>query len=326
MEALEERISLRRITLSSLRTSLLPRPNLYSAIDPNAQPVLEHLNAQLHEFYNSTFMPRYFEVSEKENTAWTQLKAHWHLKNSIPQGSRVLELGCGAAHPCRHMADRQITYTGVDWSEYTIARNSKQWPNHTFLPSSLYNVALSDDSFDAVISLYVIEHLAWPHRLLDEMYRLVRPGGLIGILCPPFRIRSYIKSFDYGLSPRPFREKLKSGRLFDAALHLYQHRIAYPILLKRRYPRGPIQHRFLINIKPVCLQYPTWFPDADAVYLADTQEIVSYLAGKGVSLVQEWPKEGYVLMQKNASQHARVVTIPQEKLLGSTREKSLTAA
>src|SRR5262249_56584641 len=105
MKGLEEWISFRGITLSSLRTSLMPRPNLYSAIDPNAQPVLKHLNTQLHEFYNSTFMPRYFEASENANTAWTQLKAHWHLKNSIPQGSLVLELRCGAAHPCLNSTD-----------------------------------------------------------------------------------------------------------------------------------------------------------------------------------------------------------------------------
>jgi ubiquinone/menaquinone biosynthesis C-methylase UbiE len=229
------------------------------------------------------------------------MRAHWHLKSSLPPASRVVDLGCGSAHACRNLADRQINYTGVDWSSDQITLNQKQMPAHNFLASSLYKVPLADESFDAAISLYVIEHLVWPHRLIDEMYRLVRPGGLIGMLFPPFRIRHSIKSFDYGLSAQPFKDKLKSGLLLDAALHLYQHRIAYLLYLKKNFPRRCVEHQFLINLKPICLQSGAWFPDADAVYLADSAEIVMRLYGKGAVLIEEWPKQGYVLMRKRDS-------------------------
>lgn len=279
----------------------MPQVELCSAIDPHAQPRLEQLNADLYEFYNSKFATQDFVVRESMNYVWTpELEAHWHLKNAIPKGSRVVDLGCGTGHACRNLRDRHIKYTGVDWSEEQIVHNREQMPNHTFVSSSLYDTSLPDGSFDVAISLYVIEHLVWPHRFLDEMYRVTQPGGLIGILTPPFRIRSTIKSFNFGFSPRPFWEKLRSGRLLDATLHLYQHRIAYPAYLKRNHPRGSNRHRFLVNLKPVCLRFENWFPDADAVYLTDTEEIVAHLAAKGAIRIEEWPKHCYILMRKAA--------------------------
>ncbi len=276
-----------------------PSVALCSAVDSEAQDFLEDLNAALYKFYNSDFGAKYFERAESTGGNWTpKFRAHLHLKSVISYGSRVIDLGCGTAHPWRNLADSGICYTGVDWSESQIGVNRIQMPEHTFLASSLYEVPLPDGAFDVAMSLYVIEHLVWPHKLLDEMWRLVKPGGIIAILCPPFRIRNTIKSFPYGLSPGPFMEKVKSGMLLDAVLHFIEHRITYPAYLRAHYPRGTDRHRFLINLKPVCLTHRVWFPDADAVYLADTAEITAYLVSKGSELIVEWPKQGYVLVRK----------------------------
>ena len=40
-----------------------------------------------------------------------------------------------------------------------------------------------------------------------------RAGGLIAIMTPPFRVGEYLKSFDYGLSAQPIKQKLRKGRL-----------------------------------------------------------------------------------------------------------------
>ena len=278
---------------------LVPRPRLCSALDPAVQPQLEALNGRLFAFYNSEVAAHYFATAEDINVEWSpSFLGHWRLKDAVPVGSRVLDLGCGSAHTARHFADRQIIYTGVDWSAERIERNREAMPQHQFVASSLYDVSLPSDSFDAVVSFYTIEHLVWPHRLLDQMYRLVRPGGLVAVLCPPFRLKAYLKSFDYGLSARPFADKLRSFRLLDAALHLYQHRVFYPRYLRSHHPRGAAEHRFLISLDPICLNNTAWFPDADAVYLADTEEIGDYLAAKGAARVDELPENGYILMRR----------------------------
>ena len=43
------------------------------------------------------------------------------------------------------------------------------------------DVDFSDKSFDAVFSHNVLEHLPEPNKALQEMYRVLKPGGVIGI-------------------------------------------------------------------------------------------------------------------------------------------------
>lgn len=147
---------------------IAPRLQLCSVLDCDTEPQLKQLDSQLRAFYNSTFAQQYFESAESKNILWTpKMRGHWHLKHAIPKGSRVIDLGCGTAHPCRNMADRDIKYTGVDWSEEQIAQNIKLMPGQTFMALSLYDASLPNESFDAAISLHVIEHMVWPNRLLD---------------------------------------------------------------------------------------------------------------------------------------------------------------
>lgn len=284
----------------SLPSRLRPRPRLCSALDPEAQPQLQELSERLQAFYNdSAVAADYFAAAERVNPTWTpKMTGHWRLKQAIPPGSRVVDLGCGTAHPCRNLEDRDVRYTGVDWSKPQIDHNRGRMPNHEFVAASLYRTPLSAGSFDAAISLYTIEHLCWPHLLLEEMLRLVRPGGLIAVLTPPFRQRAAIKSFDYGLSPRPFKDKLRTLRWLDAALHLYQHRVAYPWFLRRNHPIDAPEHRFLIHLDPICLQSRTWFPDADAVYLTYAREILDHLVRLGADEVELRPFDCYVVARK----------------------------
>jgi len=282
-----------------MKRHFCPQPRLVSALDPAAQPALEALNAAMVAFYNSPVVDRYFATAETINADWPpDFKPHHHLRGSIPPESTVLDIGCGSAHPARHLAGVIGRYIGVDWSEQQIARNRDTFPQHTFIAGSVYDVALPASTADVVTCFYVIEHCVWPHRLLDEILRLTRPGGLIAILTPPFRHGAYLKSFPYGLSAQPFPAKLRRFRWLDAALHLYQHRFWYPRYLRRHHPRGAEGQEFLIFQDPVCLTAREWFPDADAVYLADTAEIASYLSQRGAETQQHWPEWGYVLARK----------------------------
>lgn len=287
--------------MSRLVQLLCPRPTLYSALDPAAQAELVQLNHQLEAFYNGPVVARYFAAGESVNAEWSaNFVPHRHLHEAIPLGSTIVDLGCGSGHPSRHLKDRLGAYIGVDWSEEQCAANRRRMPEHRFITGALYDAPLPDRSADVVMSLYVIEHCVWPHRLLDEMLRLARPGGLIALLTPPFRHRSYLKSFDYGLSARPFSAKVRSLSLLDVAWHVYQHRVWYPFYLRRHHPRGRDGHRFLISRHPVALRSVEWFPDSDAVYISDTQEMMDYLCTRGASEVVHWPKWGYVLARKGA--------------------------
>ena len=49
-------------------------------------------------------------------------------------------------------------------------------------------------------------------------------------------------------------------------------------------------------MNPVCLTGIPFFPDSDAVYLADTFEMQDYLAARGAAPHTHWPELGYLVM------------------------------
>ncbi len=53
--------------------------------------------------------------------------------------------------------------------------------NVEFQCGSIYELPFSDESFDAVFAHAVLEHLNQPAKALSEMYRVAKPGALIGL-------------------------------------------------------------------------------------------------------------------------------------------------
>ena len=55
-----------------------------------------------------------------------------------------------------------------------------------------------DDSVDEVVAIQVLEHLAKPLTLLEEIYRVLKPGGTIDVAVPDLTIisREWAKSTD----------------------------------------------------------------------------------------------------------------------------------
>lgn len=72
----------------------------------------------------------------------------------------------------------------VEESEVEIARSNAETlglSNVTFETASIYELPYDDNSFDAVFSHAVFEHIHEPVKVLQEMRRVLKPGGVIGI-------------------------------------------------------------------------------------------------------------------------------------------------
>ena len=102
------------------------------------------------------------------------------LASRLHDGARVLELGCGAGLlDTRALAER-FAVTGVDISGEQIERARRSVPTATFLHGDLTELDLAPESFDAVASFFVFNHV--PRDLLsglfERIHRWLVPGGL----------------------------------------------------------------------------------------------------------------------------------------------------
>jgi SAM-dependent methyltransferase len=97
----------------------------------------------------------------------------------VPEGSDVLELGCGAGVDAIELAEGR-RYTGVDLSEAVISLARGRVPSGTFVHGDLASVAFPQASFDAVVSLYVFGHVPANEHVATfrRVYEWLRPGGL----------------------------------------------------------------------------------------------------------------------------------------------------
>ncbi len=253
--------------------------HLVSATDPQAGPALHTLNGQLAAYYNCAAIGEYHQIAETVNKVWSRPSYHMLVRELVRPGMTVLDMGCGSGHAFANLKDRGARYTGIDWSRARVAENAKVYgTGPSFLAGSLYNTKLATNSYDVCFSLYVLEHLVWPHLFLREMVRLTRPGGWLMVLCPDFRSLGRIPSLRYGKVVAPLRDKMRRGLLIDGAQHLFLRTVYYPRVIRRRYPRE--RFPFLINLEPSCLG-GAYYADNDAVYFVDREEVSAELARLG---------------------------------------------
>jgi len=116
-----------------------------------------------------------------EADAWPRLELLALLEAELPDGSDVLELGCGAGIPVtRQLAERHHV-TAVDLSARQIELARSNAPGATFVHGDALTVELPAASFDAAVSLYMTGHVPRDEHLelVRRVARWLRPGGLL---------------------------------------------------------------------------------------------------------------------------------------------------
>lgn len=114
------------------------------------------------------------------------------LKNMVPgrlgyfdtlyswQGKKVLDLGCAGGFMAEALDDRGAHVTGIDPAAEAIAAAR----DHAHDRSIQYDIGVgealpySDGAFDVVVCVDVLEHVTDLQAVLDEVSRVLKPGGM----------------------------------------------------------------------------------------------------------------------------------------------------
>ena len=111
---------------------------------------------------------------------------------------KILDLGCGSGRQVVFLAKKDFSVYGFDIAEEGI-KIAKEWLNNEGLEAdfkigSIYKkLPYLDNFFDAVISTHAIHHgrIEDIRKAIGELYRVLKPGGLIFINLRKRRIRKY---------------------------------------------------------------------------------------------------------------------------------------
>jgi SAM-dependent methyltransferase len=96
----------------------------------------------------------------------------------LSEGADVLELGCGPGVDAAHLAHRR-RYTGVDLSRVQLKIARQHVADGTFLHGDFTAMDFPRDSFNAVVSFLVFNHVpaAEQTRVFEKIYTWLRPDG-----------------------------------------------------------------------------------------------------------------------------------------------------
>jgi cyclopropane fatty-acyl-phospholipid synthase-like methyltransferase len=103
------------------------------------------------------------------------------LLSRLPGNADVLELGCGEGQTARRLVDAGLRYVGVDISGEQLRRARALVPEADFRQGDFTELNVRAEPFDAVVSLYVLNHLprADLPGLLARVASWLRPGGYL---------------------------------------------------------------------------------------------------------------------------------------------------
>lgn len=106
------------------------------------------------------------------------------LRDLVPSGGRVLDLGCGAGVPVARDLARDHRVIGVDLSGVQLGRAQRLVPDAAYVQADIATVAFRDGVFDAVVCLYALIHVPVDdHRaVLARTASWLRPGGVLMII------------------------------------------------------------------------------------------------------------------------------------------------
>lgn len=139
----------------------------YSDLDPKERRQLE-------------FKRRY----KVEHPAWddSMILLRDLVAKRIPEQATVLDAGCGHGNfVIDELRSNIARAVGIDVNAEVTAKNICL---DEIVFGRLEKLPFADASFDAIVSLWVLEHVSEPQKVFSEFARVLKPGGFIAFVTP----------------------------------------------------------------------------------------------------------------------------------------------
>jgi SAM-dependent methyltransferase len=196
------------------------------------------MSARAHEAYGqhgSTFVDRF--------GVWLSQSA---IRRYLPPGNEleIIEMGCGyRAKLLVGLHDRVKRGVGVD---FQVDPALRELPAYQFFEGSIEETLpkLAGQTFDVVMLISVLEHLAEPLAALEFARGLLKPGGVLLVNVPTWRGKFFLEfsAFRLGLSPKV---EMDDHKMY------YDKRDLWPLLVKAGFLPSAIRlryHKFGLNL------------------------------------------------------------------------------
>ena len=128
--------------------------------------------------------------------------------NTYLAAGRLLDVGCAMGHFMAFARGRGWSVHGVECSRYAADYGRERWGLRIQPVCDLREARLPDNHFDACVLIEVAEHLPYPRVTFTEVFRLLKPGGMVYVTTPNF------SSFRAMLQREDWQAVIPTGHLY----------------------------------------------------------------------------------------------------------------
>ncbi len=141
---------------------------------------------------------KYYFAEFKKKMKWYKKWYNMNIQRFIdeeiaklPKTSKILDAGCGDGFVSKSYLDNYEVY-GIDIEKEAVDYCTKAYPKGNYSLGDVYNLEFEDNFFDVIIFSQVIEHLYEPEKVLKELYRILKFGGIVLITTPNYDSKLWI--------------------------------------------------------------------------------------------------------------------------------------
>lgn len=124
------------------------------------------------------------------------LAAYYARRDIVRDGTRLsgrlLDLGCGN-QPYRPYVTKVVEYVGLD---YPPTQGGLEISSRPEVYGDARELPFAPASFDGVLCFQVLEHVDRPEVVLQEVWRVLKPGAL-GLISVPLFYNLHMEPYDY---------------------------------------------------------------------------------------------------------------------------------
>jgi ubiquinone/menaquinone biosynthesis C-methylase UbiE len=165
--------------------------------------------AEVKDFWNRNVCQTEFIKSDTigskpffEEAELVRYKYHYYLPGlfdfmaAVKPGGKLLEIGCSMGTDLLQLARRGLQVTGIDLTEAAIELAQRRFDLYNLKAElrtgNAENLPFADNSFDIVYSFGVLHHTPDTLRAVEEVRRVLVPGGLAVIMLYHRRSFNYL--------------------------------------------------------------------------------------------------------------------------------------
>lgn len=166
------------------------------------------------------YFRRYLQIAPLCVALWRSVEAK-HL-STVKLKRPILDIGCGWGEFAEAFGKKIDMGIDIAPRDLYIAAKGKMYKNLTLADAR--DLPFADNSYSSIISISTFEHIPNTKKLLSEMYRVLKPGGILAITMETEEV-------DRNTFYRPLLKKMGLGFLsswLTSAYNAYFHRHNLP--------------------------------------------------------------------------------------------------